>query len=573
MIKRVVHIDQNFPRRLSEQDRPGAVISNTNWGFDTVAASNDLNGAITTPGAGAIKSSEISQSTYVDQNYDNTNSTDNRKIALPFQYDNLVADDGQIRFNANVFNYIVHTEIDNVILKYDAPVVYTEGIENKYTGEFAWKEKYLVVDSKPYHIIFDILMHDPMGIDRYCYEAWIRGKKFGHFDRKNSEDSDVHPDERIQYAKFLSTTEVEPVTGKWTVAPAVDKYISIHSATEHFEINKLQDPYQEGDKDPESAFKITVQLSGQGYDTDYINTDPKLYQDWKDLIESDDATEQQIMEAWEKCDGVKFKFFDVAGNVTYWVMPHIEIVVVTLEDLYNIKKLLLEFINTHPEDLQLGMDLIGRTTIKVTNPNSKFSDCDILIELDEASLGELYKNTRKETYITIDGKHIAKIATEDVGNIDDSGWVIAHAMIDIPDFIDELEDLRTMVRNLSRADGSLGEWIKECSDNLRKITLDPFVPQYLKETTNKNSAYYKFVKFTERYLNTMFKAYDKNCYISVLEAIARIGNFNDYTTIYKNLLDKYDNDHGDMLHITADELNVIINADRQEPAEDETELN
>lgn len=571
MIKRIVHIDQNFPRRLSEQ--AGKTLSDKNWGFDTVAESNDLNGAITTPGAGAIKSSEISQSTYVDQNYDNTNNNDNRKIALPFQYDNLVADDGQIRFNANVFNYIVHTEIDNVILKYDAPVVYTEGIENKYTGEFAWKEKYLVVDSKPYHIIFDILMHDPMGIDRYCYEAWLRGDKFGHFDRKTAgEPSTVSPKEHIDYAKFLSETQIEPHKGEWAGTPAVDKYISIHSSTEHFKIDKLPDPYQESDKDPESAFKITVQLSGKGYDTDYINTDPELYQAWKDLIESD-ATEQQIMEAWEKCDGVKFKFFDVAGNVTYWVMPHIEIVIVTLEDLYNIKKLLLEFINTHPEDLQLGMDLIGRTTIKVTNPNSKFSDSDILIELDEASLGELYKNTRKETYITIDGKHIAKIATEDVGNIDDSGWVIAHAMIDIPDFIDELEDLRTMVRNLSRADGSLGEWIKECSDNFRKITLNPFVPQYLKETTNKNSAYYKFVKFTERYLNTMFKAYDKNCYISILEAIARIGNFNDYTTIYKNLLDKYDNDHGDMLHITADELDVIINADRQEPAEDEIELN
>ena len=127
-----------------------------------------------------------------------------------------------------------------------------------------------------------------------------------------------------------------------------------------------------------------------------------------------------------------------------------------------------------------------------------------------------------------------------------------------------------MVRNLTRVDGSLGEWIKECSDNLRKITLDPFVPQYLKETTNKNSAYYKFVKFTERYLNTMFKAYDKNCYIGVLEAIARIGNFNDYTTIYGNLLDKYDNDHGDMLHITTDELTALIDLERQDVEEDET---
>ena len=564
MIKRIVHIDQNFPRRLSEQaSKPGP--SHDNWGFDTHAASDDLNGEIDLSNQGSGKIDSVSQSIYVDQLYDDLQATDT-------QLTNLNNDEGQIRFNANVFNYIVHTEIDNVILKYDAPVVYTEGVENKYTGEFAWKEKYLVVENKPYHIIFDILMHDPMGIDRYCYEAWIRGKKFGHFDRKNDTASDVHPDERIQYAKFTSTTDVEPVQGKWTIAPNVNKYISIHSATEHFAINKLLDPYQESDKDPESAFKITVQLSGKGYDTDYINTSSDKYDAWKIAITHNES-EEAIRKAWEECEGVKFKFFDVAGNITYWVMPHIEIVVVTLEDLYNIKKLLLEFINTHPEDLQLGIDLIGRTTIKVTNPNSKFSDCDILIELDKASLGELYKNTRKEKYITIDGKHIAKIATKDVGNIDDSGWVIAHAMIDIPDFIDELNDLRIMVRNLSRADGSLGEWIKECSDNLRKLTLDPFVPQYLKETTNKNSAYYKFVKFTERYLNTMFKAYDKNCYISVLEAIARIGNFNDYTTIYKNLLDKYDNDHGDMMHITADELNVIINTDRQEPAENETEHN
>ena len=568
MIKRIVHIDQDFPRRLSEQT--GKPLSKMNWGFDTQAATDDINGDISdsSQAVGTLTQDDVSQSTYVDQLYDDMQLTQQ-------QLDNLSShsnDGKQIRFNANVFNYIVHTEIDNVILKYDAPVVYTEGIENKYTGEFTWKEKYLVVEGRPYHIIFDILMHDPMGIDRYCYEAWLRGDKFGHFDRKTpNEPSTVSPQEQIDYAEFVNETQIQPHHGKWDIAPALDKYITIHSTTEHFKIDKMLDPYQTEDG-PESAFKITVQLGGKGYDTDYINTSPAKYDAWKTAI-TQNASEEAICQAWNECEGVKFKFFDVAGNVTYWVMPYVEIVVVTLEDLYNIKKLLLEFINTHPEDLQLGTDLIGRTTIKVTNPNSKFSDCDILIDLDEASLGELYKNTRKEKYITIDGKHVAKIATEDVGNIDDSGWVIAHAMIDIPDFIDELEDLRTMVKNLSRADGSLGEWIKECSDNLRKITLDPFVPQYLKETTNKNSAYYKFVKFTERYLNTMFKAYDKNCYISVLEAIARIGNFNDYTTIYKNLLDKYDNDHGDMLHITADELGVIINADRQEPAEDETESN
>lgn len=554
MIKRIVHIDQNFPRRFSEQDQQDAVISNTNWGFDTRAASDDLNGAIETSGVGAINSSEVSQSTYVDQNYDNINSNDNRNIALPFQYDNLVADDGQIRFNASVFNYIVHTEIDNVILKYDSPVVYAEGVE-KY-GEFAWQEKYITVDNRACAIKFDILMHDPIGVDAKCYEAYVGDTVFGRVNRKNTNNpSSVDP---VAYEKSVIWTGSSKTSSD--DVPTTGKFITVY---DKLTISKLPDKYSEDD----NAYKVSVQLGGMGYTDVDINTQISTYNTWLTTINNEQSTEQQIIEAWEACEGIKFKFFDVAGNVTYWVMPHIEIVVVTLEDLYNVKKLLLEFTDTHPADLQLGTDLIGRTTIKVTNPNSKFSDCDILIELDKASLGELYKNTRKEKYIISEGKHIAKIATEDVGNIDDSGWVIAHAMIDIPELDDEF---RTMVKNLSRVDGSLGEWIKECNDNIRKITLDPFVPQYLKESTNKNSAYYKFVKFTERYLNTMFKAYDKNCYISVLEAIARIGNFNDYTTIYKNLLDKYDNDHGDMLHITADELNVIINANRQEPAENET---
>lgn len=551
MIKRIVHIDQNFPRRFSEQ--ANNTLSKMNWGFDTQAYTDDINGDISdsSDAAGTLTQDDVNNSTHVNQLYDNMQLTKNQR-------DNLDADDGQIRFNANVFNYIVHTEIDNVILKYDAPVVYAEGIENKY-GEFVWRKKYTVLDGYTHKIKFDILMHDPIGVDAKCYEAYVGDTLFGRVDRKNDDNtSNVDSVTHERSAIWTGSSKTSS-----TELPTAGKFISVY---DKLTISKLPDKYSKDD----NAYKVSVQLGGMGYTDADINTQTTTYNTWLTTINNEHATEQQIIDAWEACEGVKFKFFDVAGNTTYWVMPHIEIVEVTLEDLYNIKQLLLEFINTHPEDLQLGTDLIGRTTIKVTNQNSKFSDCDILIELDKASLGELYKNTRKEKDITVEGKHIAKIATEDVGNIDDSGWVIAHAMIDIPDFVDELNDLRIMVRNLSRVDGSLGEWIKECSDNLRKITLDPFVPQYLKETTNKNSAYYKFVKFTERYLNTMFKAYDKNCYISVLEAIARIGNFNDYTTIYGNLLDKYDNDHGDMLHITTDELTALIDLERQDVEEDET---
>ena len=561
MIKRIVHIDQDFPRRFSEQ--ANKTLSKMNWGFDTQADTDDINGNISdlSDAAGTLTQDDVNNSTHVNQLYDNMQLTQNQR-------DNLVAhsDDGkQIRFNANVFNYIVHTEIDNIVLKYDAAVAYAEGKENNWTGEFAWKEKYLVVDGHNYNITFDILLHDPIGIDAYCYEAYVRNEfvKQINRDHGDTDPTNTTPVTNWTYATFTDADHAEKQNG---TQPAAGSFITAQCV-----MNKLQDPYQEGN-DRELSFKLSIKLSGQGYDTNYINTSEEHYTTWKQVIDNPESTEEEIIAAWTDCEGIKFKFFDVAGNVTFWVMPYVEIAVITVEELRNLKKLLLEFINTNPADLQLGTDLIGRTTIKVTNPNYKLSDCDILINLDEASLGDLYRNTRKETFIVAHNKHIAKVATEDVGNIDDSGWVIAHAELDIPEFDgdDFLDSLRVMVRNLTRADGSLGEWIKECSDNLRKITLDPFVPQYLKETTNKNSAYYKFVKFTERYLNTMFKAYDKNCYISVLEAIARIGNFNDYTTIYGNLLDKYDNDHGDMLHITTDELTALIDLERQDVEEDET---
>lgn len=560
MIKRIVHIDQDFPRRFSEQ--ANKTLSEMNWGFDTQADTDDINGNISdsSDAAGTLTQDDVNNSTHVNQLYDNMQLTQNQR-------DNLVAhsEDGkQIRFNSNVFNYIVHTEINDIILKYDAAVVYAEGKENK-SGEFTWKEKHLVVDGHNYNITFDILLHDPIGIDAYCYEAYVRNAcvKQTNRDHGDTDPTNTTPVTHLTYATFTDADHAESQNG---TPPAAGSFITAQCV-----MNKLPDLYSNNNED-EFAFKLSIKLSGQGYNANYINTSEEHYTAWKKVIDNTESTEEDIIAAWTECEGVKFKFFDVAGNVTFWVMPYIEIVIITVDELRNLKKLILEFINTNPADLQLGTDLIGRTTIKVTNPNYKLSDCDILINLDEASLGDLYRNTRKEKYVIAHSKHIAKVATEDVGNIDDSGWVIAHAELDISEFDgdDFLNSLRVMVRNLTRADGSLGEWIKECSDNLRKITLDPFVPQYLKETTNKNSAYYKFVKFTERYLNTMFKAYDKNCYIGVLEAIARIGNFNDYTTIYGNLLDKYDNDHGDMLHITTDELTALIDLERQDVEEDET---
>ena len=537
MIKHVVHIDRNYPRKFNGVDASTqtGVESDQNWSFDT--RGDSLNGNVI---AGGESQYSITQSTKDDSNPD---KLFNDKIATETQLAALSTD--QIRFNANVFNYIVHTSIENIVLKYDSPVFY---------GNEDWRENIVVLANADYPIFFNILIHDPMGLDMLAYEAWVGAEKFSYCDRKGATDA---PTTRRENSGV-------PL-GAGTIKLGTENFIANGISFE--KIDQFDESYAEP-----TSYRIKVLLSGSGYTADDINSTDDQLAEWEEILEKEDATEEEIRTAWEACQGVKFKFFDVAGNITYWVMPYLNMTVVTLEDLYNMKKLILEFINTKPEDLQLGTDLIGRTTIKVTNPNMVLSDYPIYIELDDKSIGQLMEKSFKQYLITSaignKTKHVASIATEDVDNIDESGWVIAHAYVDIDNFTTTATaSARIMVKNLLRATGSLGEWIKECKDNLRKINLDPFVTQYLKETANKNNAYYKFVKFTENYLNTMYKAYDKKCYISILEVIHRIYNFNDPDLIYKNLLQKFDDDHGDMLHIDFDEMQTIIDTYRSEQEE------
>jgi len=138
MIKRIIHIDQNFPRRLNEQDSL-KTISDTNWGFNTKGQT--LNGEIVTESPQKKTIDNVNDSINVDQTFEDG------KVST-VQLDNL-EQDKQIRFNANVFNYIVHTELSNVILKYDSPVVYAEGKED---GEFDIDNIDLVADITHYCI-------------------------------------------------------------------------------------------------------------------------------------------------------------------------------------------------------------------------------------------------------------------------------------------------------------------------------------------------------------------------------------------------------------------------------------
>lgn len=536
MKKYTVCIDKNYPRRFGANDEMSELIDSNlnpvlNWTFSD--------------GLSADNPTAIPDVTNINEVYNEGHATNE-------QVSNL--EQNRIDFSANVFNYIVHTTFQNVLLKYDSAVIYN--LVN-------WQDAVVVADinNLDYQIFFDILMYDPVGIDAYAYEALVRNTKFAEVKRNND-----------------GLVEDKRLAVKWTddnTAENVD-IGSISKDDIYMYEGTLSDNVRQGSTDlivkftqlPDKynnnhSYRMHIAFAGRNFDENYINTSTANYKNWLNVSSDANSSEADIIEAFDACEGIKYKFYDVAGNITYWVMPHLKINVVTLDDIKDLKKLQLTFIDTHPEDMILSEDIIGRTTVKVYNPNQKFADYPINIYLEKKSIGHLYPTTYQLHSEKISDNFTYTYVTELVDNIVESGWVIASAELQLFNWTGALAKYVNFIISQTKVTGSLGEWIKECNDNTRKLTLDPFVPQYLKDTTNKNSAYYKFVKFTENYLNTMYKAYNKECYISVLEVIARMYNFNDVYQIYDNLLTKYDDDHGDMLHIDMSELSKLIEIDKQ----------
>lgn len=536
MKKYTVCIDKNYPRRFGANDETSELIDShlnpvLNWTFSD--------------GLSAYNPTAVQDVTNINEVYNEGHATNE-------QVSNLEQD--RIDFSANVFNYIVHTTFQNVLLKYDSAVIYD--LVN-------WQDTVSVlnVNDLDYQIFFDILMYDPVGIDAYAYEALVRNTKFAEVKRNNE-----------------GLIEDKRLAVKWTDTDTADN-VDIGSISKddiYMYEGTLSDNVRQGSTDlivkftqlPDKynnnhSYRMHIAFAGRNFNENYINTTTDNYENWLNVSSNTNSSEAEIIAAFDACEGIKYKFYDVAGNITYWVMPHLKINVVTLDDIKDLKKLQLTFIDTHPEDMILGDDIIGRTTVKVYNPNQNFADYPIKIYLEKKSIGHLYPTTYQVHSEKISDNFTYTYVTELVDNIVESGWVIASAELQLFNWTGALAKYVNFIISQTKVTGSLGEWVKECNDNIRKLTLDPFVPQYLKDTTNKNSAYYKFVKFTENYLNTMYKAYNKECYISVLEVIARMYNFNDVYQIYDNLLTKYDDDHGDMLHIDMSELSKLIEIDKQ----------
>ena len=262
MIKHIVHIDRNYPRKFNGVDASNQsdVASNPNWSFDTQGDS--LNGTVT-----SASQYSITQSTKDDSNPD---KLFNDKIATETQLAALSTD--QIRFNANVFNYIVHTSIENIVLKYDSPVFY---------GNEDWRENIVVLANEDYPIFFNILIHDPMGLDMLAYEAWAGDVKFSYCDRKGAAN-----------APTIRRENSGVSLGAGTIKLGAGNIIANGISFE--KIDQFDESYAEP-----TSYRIKVLLSGSGYTADNINSTDDQLAEWEEILETEDATEEELRTAWE----------------------------------------------------------------------------------------------------------------------------------------------------------------------------------------------------------------------------------------------------------------------------------
>lgn len=134
-----------------------------------------------------------------------------------------------------------------------------------------------------------------------------------------------------------------------------------------------------------------------------------------------------------------------------------------------------------------------------------------------------------------------------IANITEPGNVIVDAWLSIDN-----AQQKEIVYDKTWAEGTCGPWIFIDPEG-RKIKMMPYVPKYMKDTQ-----FNEFVRFTELFLNSMYKSMSNNKNIGILEKVARIGDFNFIDKIEKPLIKHYREEFAIEIEPNLDEIQKFL---------------
>lgn len=413
--------------------------------------------------------------------------------------------EGTIYFDSVVGEYRLYSTQKNIVLDYSKPRILS------YSGNFVAFNSDPSSRSERTRWKLELIIQDDSGIDAEVYSLYnilsgMMTVPLVEKTRKNEDSSDP-------YWNSKTVTSTSGVTVEFQQS-------SIDSST----------------------YRVTIEI------------DPNDEEVYRNL---NDCTFLQYLR-------LDFEFFDLAGNSLVGPFPNVFVKYdMTEEELLDqIKRLELGFVDTYPPSMLVTEDVIGKTTIAVTNPDYLLSELGfhVKIGLREGSVGYLSGRTEEEI-LRVDDKVNVSTATQKVDGIDRSGYVKAYAYLD--GSVENLNcspsgetisfdldtDLAARIRALTYVEGDLGPFISECEDNERKLYVDPFVPSVL-----KNEKIFGLCKLFETYLNTMYPNKNGSCRIGVLEKIHRISEFKNPDACTPDMLPNFASEHGSELLFNYDDV-------------------
>lgn len=296
----------------------------------------------------------------------------------------------------------------------------------------------------------------------------------------------------------------------------------------------VNNPLMEKDTDQEYYIDPdTLKIASDGFHT---------YKVQFDLLYGADDDEIAILNE----QGLAITVWDKAGNAsTYTFGQHGSetrrwVLIDTVDDISDLQPMVIKFYDHDPKNMVVDEDTYGSVWCSVYNPNVEFYEAgiEIMAGLKGDYPTDEQSHTKIHDFATIGDIDISTYDTSEyektgvirfkIINIKEAGYVEVNAWLETG--VKLFDD---MVKTSTYAEEKCGPWIIMDAEG-RKYNIQRYVPKYL-----RNTDYFEFIKFFELYLNTVYTNMTKGTNISILEKIAKIGDFNDIDRIENSMIWHY----------------------------------
>ena len=394
----------------------------------------------------------------------------------------------------------------------------------------------------------EFVFRDQAGLDFKQFEIAVGEKMLYKYHRKEAEGNEAYetsPEETV-YFRDLKTGD--------TVVIDINDYATTSEFQHAVALKRGDSRYRE-------LMTLTgienLKISSDGYHT---------YKVAFDLLYGQTDDEVEELNTY----GLSIKIWDKAGNNSTYkfgdgMLGKKWVLIDTIDDISELQPMVIKFYDHDPKNMIVDESSYGSVWVSIFNPNVEFYEAGIPIIArlaggdkeynpaennitDASAMADIDMTTYDDTEYEKTGVIRFKIV-----NIKTAGYLEIEAWLETG--VKLFDD---MVKTSTYAIEKCGPWIIQDAEG-RKYNIQRYAPKYLRHTD-----FYEFVKFFELYLNTVYTNMTKGTNISILEKIAKIGDFNDIDRIEHNMIWHYAKQFGMEYNIdlqTMIDLNLGFHGD------------